>query len=434
MFGKKETDVLVAGAGPVGLFAAMALAERGVGVEVLDAQWRTAGRSYALALHAAALDLLDELGLAEELIAAGHRIETVAFYEGRERRGELRLGALDRKHPFVLVLPQNRLEHALEEGLKRRKVKVRWNHRIANLQAAGNRVAAGVDRLVKDSSGYALASSGWLIDKSTTRYPRLVIGADGHRSTVRRLLGVDFEPFGEPQLFAVFEFTVIGEVPNEVRVVLGEDTASVLWPLADGRCRWSFQMPGPVKEEIPRIKSRFSIQIGEQPYPFVREENLEQLVAERAPWFAGRADKIRWSLAVQFERRLAAGFGRDRTWLVGDATHVTGPVGVQSMNVGLSEARELAELAAEVVRGGSPEALEGWGARRRDSWRDLLGIGRRLEAGPGAPDWAARAADRLVPLIPAAGNDLDTLLGQVDLVFGPQAGHSQPKKPAVRSA
>ncbi len=418
MFGKKQTDVLVAGAGPVGLFTAMNLAERGIDVELLDAQWRTAGRSYALGLHPSSLELFDRLGMAEDLIANGFRVDTVAFYRGSERLGELRLGELDRKYPFVLVLPQNRLEQALEEGLKRRKIKIRWSHRLARLAEQDGRVAADVERLSKDSSGYAMASTGVVIDKTYTTRAKMVVGADGHRSAVRRLIDVDFEQIGDPQLFAVFEFTIAGEPYHEVRVVLDDDTVSVLWPLRDGRCRWSFQLPGAVEEGIPRIKSRFSIQVGEQPYPFVHEENLEKFIAERAPWFAGRAEKIRWSLAVQFESRLAESFGRGRTWLVGDSTHVTGPAGIQSMNVGLSEAQELAELAAGVVRGETATgALDEYGSRHRQSWRDLLGLGRRVEASSGAPDWARQAADRLVPLLPAAGADLEALLGQVGLAL-----------------
>ncbi len=416
---RKEHDALVAGAGPVGMFSALALSEREIGVELLDAQWRTAGRSYALALHASSLELLDELGLTADLIPAGHRVDTVGFYRGGDRLGELALGELGHKYPFVLVLPQNRLEHVLEEGLKRQGVKVRWNHRLARLEPEVDRVAAGVERLAKDSSGYALAETGWVIDRTFVRHPHLVIGADGHRSLVRRLLDVEFEKVGEAQLFAVFEFTASGESCHEVRLVLDEDTVSVLWPLPDGRYRWSFQLPGTVEEEIPRIKSRFSVQIGHQPYPFVREENLEKFIAERAPWFAGRADQIRWSLAVQFESRLASRFGRGRIRLLGDATHVTGPAGIQSMNVGFTEAEELARLAADVVRGdASPETLDACGASQREQWQDLLGLGRRVEATGGAADWARQAVDRIVPLIPASGADLEALLGQIGLKFG----------------
>ncbi len=415
MFRIRKTDVLVAGAGPVGMFTAMALAERGIDVELFDSEWRTTGRSYALGLHPSSLELFDQLGLADDLISHGFRVDTVAFYRGSDRLGEMRLGELDRKYPFVLVLPQNRLEQTLEKGLKKRRIKVHWNHRLARLVEEQQMVAADIDHLSRDSSGYALAWTGTVIDKTFTTRAHLALGADGHSSAMRHLLDINFAHLGEPLLFAVFEFTIAGEPRHEMRIVLDDDTVSVLWPLRDGRCRWSFQIPGTVTEEIPRIKSRFSIQIGEQAFPFVREENLEKLIAERAPWFTEQVDKIRWSLAVQFENRLADSFGRDRTWLVGDSTHVTGPAGIQSMNLGLSEAWELAELAAGVVRGQkSTDALAGYGTKHRESWLDLLS-GRVPEAGETAPEWARQAAGRLVPLLPAAGDDLATLLAQVGL-------------------
>src|SRR5690606_8964144 len=82
MFGREKTDVLVVGAGPVGLFTALHLARHGVRVQIVDKEWRTGAHSYALALHAASLRLLDDLGLRARVLEHAYRVDTVAFYDG----------------------------------------------------------------------------------------------------------------------------------------------------------------------------------------------------------------------------------------------------------------------------------------------------------------------------------------------------------------
>ena len=104
----------------MGLFTALCLAEQGIGVEIVDGQWRTASRSYALALHPGSLALLDTFGLADAVVRTGHRIDKMAFYDGSERRAEVRFSGLEEGHPYVVVLPQQALETLLEDRLAKR--------------------------------------------------------------------------------------------------------------------------------------------------------------------------------------------------------------------------------------------------------------------------------------------------------------------------
>jgi 2-polyprenyl-6-methoxyphenol hydroxylase-like FAD-dependent oxidoreductase len=106
MFGNVKTEVLVVGAGPVGLLAALQLADEGIDVEVIDEQWRPAGHSYALALHASSLRLLERVGLADELLARGLKLSTMTLFEDDEPRTALRLGLPDTPYPFVLAIPR----------------------------------------------------------------------------------------------------------------------------------------------------------------------------------------------------------------------------------------------------------------------------------------------------------------------------------------
>jgi 2-polyprenyl-6-methoxyphenol hydroxylase-like FAD-dependent oxidoreductase len=427
MFRKQETEVLVVGAGPVGMFAALSLAERGVAVTLIDESWRATARSYALALHPHSLELLDGAGLMDELTDQGHRIDTVAVYEGGERRVEIPLAELPGGFPFLLVLPQDRLERALARRLQDKGVAVRWNRRLAGCEQRGRDgdpcVVSQVEELAKESVGYGVATSEWVVEERGRVVSSFVIGADGHRSSVRRLLGIDFEKVAAAdapaeEVYAVFEVESEPPAPHEVRVVLADGTSNVLWPLGPERLRWSFQLADPEGLVAQRSKGRLAVQLGGDVFPYLDRDDLGRLVAERAPWSGdgpGRGE-LDWSVAVRFERRLASRFGDGRVWLAGDAAHLAGPVGVQSMNVGLREAHELAWRMAEVLHaGGSEELLAAYERERRAEWRRLLGLEGAPAVADGAAPWVARNAGRLLSCLPASGDDLALLARRVGL-------------------
>ena len=145
-------------------------------------------------------------------------------------------------------------------------------------------------------------------------------------------------------------------------------------------------------------------------YPMLEEDNLRLLLAERAPWFTGSIDDITWRLVVRFERRLVEGFGKSRVWLAGDAGHMTSPVGVQSMNIGLREAHELATLVADDLAGtpGMGARLNEYGQQRLAEWRRLFGIEGGLAPSDAAPEWVRSHASQLVLALPGSGAGLDS--------------------------
>jgi len=417
MFQRREPDVLVAGAGPVGMTAALDLVRRGLSVEIVDEEQRTAAHSYAMALHSASVALLAELGLPLERHGHGVQVETVAFYEGASRRAELDLSALPVPHPYLLVLRQSHLEMALEEALRKQKTKVLWNHRVASFQEDDQHVEAHVHGLDSVSTGYPVAVTEREVTRSTQLRARYMIGADGHRSLTRRLLECRFEPVADPLIFAVYEFQCGMEPCREVRIILEDDTMSVMWPLPDGRCRWSFQLVGEDAEsQGSRYKSRYAVQVGRDFFPHLTEDLLRTLLADRAPWFPPQIAEIYWSTVVRFERRLADRFGSGRVWLAGDAAHLTGPVGMHSMNVGFREARDLADRIARHAAGGTGgELFAEYGAQRLAEWRFLLGAEGGLAPTADTDEWVARNADRILACIPASGESFELLARQIGL-------------------
>lgn len=416
MFRHPDPEVLVVGAGPVGLVAALFLQQDGVRVEIVDMHQRTTQHSYALAIHPRTLRMLDEAGLSERLIGAGRTLTKVAYYDGRERRAEIDYSALASKHPYLLVIRQSQLERAAEEALRRKKLKVLWGHRLQALTVDGASLRAEVAQLDQVATGYPVARTEWVVVRSGTIQPAYVIGADGYDSAVRRMSGIEMEEHGAAQIFSVYEIEAAGELPAEVRVILDPDLTSVYWPLEEGRCRWGFQI-GDASEHAASM------------------ERLEQLIAARAPWWTARPTQIYWSTLGLFEHRLTRSFGHGGVWLAGDAAHQAAPVGVHSMNSGLVEARELAARIARIQRrGGAPSLLQEFATETHEAWQWLLDAstpprelraagtpaGRAVRALPGADPWVRQAAPRILACIPASGDDLEPLLKQVGLTASPK--------------
>lgn len=393
-----ETDVLVVGAGPVGLFTALALAERGVRVQIVDRDQRTSAHSYALALHARTLGMFDRHGIAGGLVGQGTRVRKMALFDARERRADLDLtcGA-EAAFPFVLVLPQSRLEAALEAKLEEHGVHVLWNHRAQNLEPERDGTVAEIAILDRVASGYPIARMEWVVARTFRTRASWVVGADGYHSLVRRKLGLKHLDLGGAQVFSVFEFETESPLPTEAALSLLESGINAYWPLSEHRGRWSFQIHD-------GSEHRSTI------------ESLRALLAERVPWFDAEPKEIHWTSAVHFDRRLAARFGNGNTWLAGDSVHLTGPVGVQSMNVGLLEAESLAVALIEAGKGGGVAALEAYNEARDREWRRLLQVDSTVTATGDADPWIRERADRILPCIPASGDDLTAILAQIGLV------------------
>jgi 2-polyprenyl-6-methoxyphenol hydroxylase-like FAD-dependent oxidoreductase len=411
MFGKAKPEVLVAGAGPVGLFTALALTKRGVRVRIVDPHSWEAGHSYALALHAQSLAALASVGLREDVLARSLQVGRLAAYSGTERQT-----LADLPGQPVAVLPQSDLEGLLVQALLDRGVKVEWNHRLAACRQHGDQVEVTVHRLDQEGRGYGVAHVEWVVAKAESFAVPFVIGADGHSSFVRVSQDIDFATVGPTQHFAVFEFQGHPAPAAELVVATTGGTLNAMWPLPAGFCRWSFQLPQYAAPEESRDKDMTKIQIGAERYPQLSTDDLRRLLAERAPWFQSQVGSIRWRLVCRFERRLASSFGRERVWLAGDAAHMTGPVGIQSMNLGLQEGAHLAELAAGVLQQGQPlAAFQAYEQRWLPEWRLLLGVTPGLQAGPQASPWVAQHAADLVACLPASGPDLRTLAGTLGL-------------------
>ena len=399
----RNPDVLIVGAGPVGMFTALSLARAGVDVAILDQAARRAGHSYAVGLHPSSVLLLDQLGLLEPLLVHGQRIDGVTLHGAAGPR-RAALEGLAGGRSFGLAVPQERLEEVLEEGLKRRGVPVSWNHRLSDLvEAPGEAPVAVVERLGRDSVGYAYAASATVVDRTRELRPRFLLGTDGHRSTVAARLGVAAEPVAEAQTFVAFEVARGGDSGHDLHLLVDHRGVDVVWPLPGGRLRCTFELGTEDDVVSERIKDRHPWWVT----PPGAAALLARLLEARAPWLAP-VGQIGWTALARFERRLARTWGRGRVWLLGDAVHLASPLASHSLNRGLREGDALAGVVAAILSGGAGEdALEGWAERSRAEWEWLLRAPAAEAVWPGLDD------GRLLPALPATGEALRELLDRI---------------------
>ncbi len=410
MFFAHEPEVLVVGAGPVGLLSALMLAERGVAAEVIEEEPRAGAHSHAVTLHPQTLRLLDEVGVASELVNLGYRVPTTAIWDHERELSLLRFDEAHTAFPYLLVLPRGVLEHVLLGKLAARRVPVHFGYRLADVEQTATGLVATIEQLGVDSGGYGYADALYVVDRIRHRRPRYLIGADGHHSTVRRRLGIEVRPTGAPEAYAMIELDR-GYTGGEARVVLGEGTTDVVWPLPGGRCRWTLQLDA---TEGPQHDSPH-LPVGGRAWREVDDARIEQILRERAPWFVRRGDTT-FTAQVRFEPALAERFGSGRAWLAGDAAHVSGPIGVHSVNVGMQEAHDLASRIARAIRSdNSPRLLDHYHEEQTSLWRQLFSLDEAPRTTALTEPWVSASSERILRCLPASGPELPHLAGHLGL-------------------
>jgi 2-polyprenyl-6-methoxyphenol hydroxylase-like FAD-dependent oxidoreductase len=352
----------------------------------VDKYRRTALHSYALALHPRTLRLLDELGTCERLLELGQQVRWIDVRACDEPVAEIDLSRVGGRFPFVVVVPQTALEGVLEAALLELGVSVLWEHQLLSFDSRRGGVEAVLASVHPDSA------SGEPSVSSTRVSCSYLVGADGTGSATARLLGVEHTPVGPCLAYELIEFEGAVPSPDRLQLVLNGATVDVLWPLGPERARLSLQTPN-----------------GSSSDPDPRER-----VRSRAPW-CPPPERLEWTATVHFQPSLARRFGKGRVWLAGDSCHATSPVGVQSMNIGMREGRDLARRLGERMAGRGSSLLRIYNEERQREWKMMLGMKRRIHATASAPVWARENASRLVASLPASGRSLNDLLRQVGL-------------------
>ncbi|MFI9741448.1 rifampin monooxygenase [Streptomyces sp. NPDC052494] len=314
-------DVIVVGSGPTGLMLAGELRLHGVRVLVLDKEAEPTRQSRAQGLHVRSIEVMEQRGLLERFLSLGRQITAGGFFAGL---GKAWPQDMDTAHSYVLAIPQEVTERLLTEHATEVGAEIRRGREVVGLS--------------QDDEGVSVA----LADGGELR-ARFVVGCDGGRSAVRKLLGVGFP--GEPSRVE----TLLGEMElttpqDELAAVMAEVRKTQqrfgTMPLGDGVYRVVVPAEGVAEDRTatPTL-----------------EEFRHQLRAIAGTDFG--AHSPRWLSRFGDATRQAERYRVDRVFLAGDAAHIHPPTGGQGLNLGIQDVFNLGWKLAAEVNGWAPKGL-----------------------------------------------------------------------------
>ncbi|MEU9033205.1 rifampin monooxygenase [Streptomyces sp. NPDC048383] len=314
-------DVIVAGGGPTGLMLAAELRLHGVAVLVLEKESEPAGHSRARGLHARSVEVMDQRGLVDRFLPLGEKFAVGGFFAGISTAWPARL---DTTHSYVLAIPQADTERLLAARATELGAEIRRGCELVGLSQDEDGVSVGL------ADGTELRS-------------RYLVGCDGGRSTVRKLIGVGFP--GEPSRTE----TLLGDM--EVGVP-AETLGAVIAEVRKTQLRFGAIPEG---DGVYRVIVPANGVAEDRTTAPTLEEFKRQLRVVAGTDFGVHSP--RWLSRFGDATRLAERYRVGRVLLAGDAAHVHPPTGGQGLNLGVQDAFNLGwKLAAEVA-GWAPEGL-----------------------------------------------------------------------------
>ncbi len=322
-------QVLIVGAGPVGLTLAAELSRYGVQVRIIDRSPHPTETSKALVVWSRTFELMDRMGCTPAFLDAGLHARAASIRNGRTVLGHTGFDTIASPYNFALMLPQCDTERLLNVQLQALGVAVEREVELLGFSQTPTHVEARLGHADGREEG---VETSWLV------------GCDGAHSTVLHGLGFAFQGVAQGDDWMLADVRLEGEgapPANEIATFLHRDGPFVVFPIPGGRSR---------------IVATVGKTVAGQSRPDPTLSDVQAMADERAGGGFRVADPV-WLANFRINERKVSDYAKGRVFLAGDAAHVHSPAGGQGMNTGMQDAFNLSWKLAMVIRGEARASL-----------------------------------------------------------------------------
>jgi len=322
--------VVIAGAGPVGLAAARDLGLRGIRAVVLDEDDKVSDGSRAICWAKRTLEIFDRLGCAAPMMKKGVTWNTGKVFYGDDREPVFSFDLLpDRSQcfPAFINLQQYYVEECLVDRVEATPLaELRWRSRVTAVRQCGDHVEVAVDT----------PHGSYIVDAD------YLIAADGCRSSIRSMLGLDFAGEVFQDHFLIVDIRMKAERPSErwfwFDPPFARGQSALLHKQPDDLWRLDFQLGWNIERGVELDPARIT-------------QRVRRMLGEDAQF------ELVWSSIYTFQCRMLDRFVHDRIIFAGDAAHLVSPFGARGANGGVQDIDNLCWKLALVQRGVAPRSL-----------------------------------------------------------------------------
>jgi len=361
-----ETDVLIVGAGPVGLFLANECARRGMRWRLVETRSSQSEHSKALAIFPRTLEIFDMAGLAAPFLENANRVTSVAVMAQGRTLAHMRFTPGETPYSFVAMVPQNVTEKLLVEHLRRTGGAVEYETTFVSAVEQGDHVNVTLDH---KGEPIRLTAS-------------FVVGCDGAHSAVRHLLKLPFEGAEYEDSFILADVETNKALPgDQLQLCPSEQGPVAIFPMSATR---------------RRIVATVASMAGDAP----SLDLVRKVLAQRAP--SGlEARALHWSSYFRIHHRQVSKMRVGRFFIAGDAAHIHSPFGGQGMNTGLHDVWNLVWKLDLALHGhGSEVLLNSYSAERRPVIKHVIETTHFLTKALGTPSKLAQILrDAVIPMV-----------------------------------